>query len=1279
MRLSGRRLAQIYKDAAVCTALGEAVRSMGKLPESVLVSNRGEIANRVFRTAKTLGVRTVAVYTDRDLSSSHILRADERVKLKGKGYMDVDELVKACKERNVESVHPGYGFLSENPAFVKRLEQEGIIFLGPRAETINQFGLKHIAREFATKAGVPVVPGSGIVETVEEAMAEAKQMGYPVMVKAVAGGGGIGMKKVNNEAELQAVLPGIRRLAQMQFGMDGVFIEKFVAAPRHIEVQLFGDGKGGAIHLNERECSAQRRHQKVIEEAPSPFVTSELRKDLTDAAIQLAVAGKYNSAGTVEFLVNGITGDYYFLEMNTRLQVEHPISEEVSGCDIVEMMLKQGSGCAPYGLDLSVLRPLVPTPQGHSIECRLYAEDPAHGFVPCPGLLTQVEFPTRAPPGARLRVDTWVRQGTNVTPYFDPMVAKLIVTAGNRAEAIAATREMLAQTKLGGTKTNVSYCASLLQNPAFVSGNYDTTLLDKMGSFPEQGMTVLKAGIYDTVQDWPGRTRQVMGQDAWRVGIPPSGPMDNLSHRIANKLVGNEENAATLEITSRGPDMKFNQACVISLCGAEFDQATLNGAAFPLWKPVAVETGDVLHVGVAASGQRGYLSMSGGVAVPDYLGSKSTLPLGNLGGFQGRPLRKADNIPLLPPPSAAAIEAVLNNKVPDSFLASLAKAQARKDGKTVWEIGVMTGPQEAPEYLTKEDMEMFFNTDWEVHYESNRLGVRFLGPRPKWARTCGGDGGSNPSNVVDDMYALMTINISGDMPIAITVDGPSLGGFVCNATMVKSECWKIGQVSPGDKVRFKRYTYQQAAKEQLIQEQLVAGVGACPNAITAVLPALPISDKANQLGSLLWERAAMPENHLPRVRVRRQGDRYVMVEYGNQTLDFNNRFRVYQLEEYLASLGEKGILETSPGVSSLQIDFDNRWLSIDGLLELLVEAEQKLPPVDNIVIPSRVLHLPIALNDRWTNQALQNYQRTVRSEAPYLPSNFEFVARNNGLEGGVLELERIITSASYMALGLGDVYLGCPAAAPVDPRHRLITPKFNPARTFTPEGAVGIGGAFMCLYPLASPGGYQLVGRSLPIWNMFTWNKAYEAGKPWLLRMFDQVRFYKVSDDELEEELEAFRHGIWDIKIQQEQFSAQKYNAMMADPKIIQETKAFRARQAKASAIEARAEQEYRAKMMAKEAAGHVHVPHIQGVDLDKYEHDYNKYEVIHAEFTCTIWKTKATEGQQVQEGAAVMVLEAMKMEHVVEAATKGKVLHVLAEEGDYVTKGQPLFVIEKN
>eukprot|EP00808_Paulinella_micropora_P012145 g5523.t1 len=1269
----------VYKKSSVLTALGEAVRGMGKLPESVLVSNRGEIANRVFRTAKDLGVRTVAVYTEKDLSSSHILRADSHVKLKGKGYLDVEEIIHACKEQNIESLAPGYGFLSENPDFVDRLEKEGIVFLGPRSETINQFGLKHVARDFATKAGVPIIPGSGIVSGEEEALAVAEKIGYPVMLKAVAGGGGIGMKLVKNAKELKEVLPGIQRLAMNQFGMDGVFVEKFVTAPRHIEVQVFGDGKGGVIHLNERECSAQRRHQKVIEEAPSPFVTPEMRKGITDAACRLAAAGKYNSAGTVEFLVNGITGEYYFLEMNTRLQVEHPISEEITGCDIVEMMLKQGSGKAPYGLDLNKLRSLLLGPQGHSIECRLYAEDPAHGFAPCPGLLTQVEFPTQAPPNCRLRVDTWVRQGTNVTPYFDPMIAKLIVSAPTREEAIAGTAKMLHQTKLGGTKTNVAYLEELVKNPKFVSGKYDTTLLDSMGPYKEKGFTVLRGGIFDTVQDWPGRTRELMGQDAWRVGIPPSGPMDNLSHRIANKLVGNTEGTAGLEITSRGPDIRFNQPTMVALSGAKFKDAKLNGKPFPCNQGVRVNTGDVLSIGKATEGQRGYLAIKGGIDVPDYLGSKSTLPLGSLGGFQGRSLRKGDNVPLPEPMSDAELSKLKGGKVPEALLSQLNTGKKLgANGVITWEIGVMTGPQEAPDYMTNKDMQMFFSTDWKVHHESNRLGVRFLGPRPEWARKDGGDGGSNPSNVLDDMYALMTINVSGDMPIAITVDGPSLGGFVCNVTMVKSEFWKIGQVSPGDKVRFVPFTYQQAADAQYAQDKLVAGICGTKAAVAAVVKPKPISDKANKLGSLLWQKEANPAKHAPKVRVRRQGDRYVMVEYGDQKLDFNNRFRVHELEEYINYLKLPGIVETSPGMSSLQIEYDNCKLSIDGLLEMLREAEDKLLPADDLIIPSRIVRLPIALNDRWTNAALRDYQRTVRQHAPYLPSNFEFVARNNGLAGGTKELEQIILSASYMALGLGDVYLGCPAAPPVDPRHRLVNPKFNPARTFTPEGAVGIGGAFMCLYPLASPGGYQLIGRSVPIWNSFTWNKAYKPGMPWLLRMFDQVRFFKVSDDELEERYEAFRQGVFDIQIEETTFSSKEYNDMIKDPKVVEETRVFRERQAKASAIEAAAERQYREEMMKKEAAGHHHAP-AKEVDVTEYEHQPDKFEVIHAEFTCTIWKQHAKKGMDVAANSKLMVLEAMKMEHSVESPLAGKVVHVLASEGDLCTKGQPLLVIEKS
>ncbi|KAI1786174.1 carbamoyl-phosphate synthase L chain ATP-binding protein [Ganoderma leucocontextum] len=417
----------------------------------LLIANRGEIAVRILRTAKRLGIRTVAVYTRSDATAPHAVLADEAAALhpedvdpvsNARGYLDADAIVAVCKERGVTLLHPGYGFLSEDARFAQKVVDAGATWLGPRPETIEAMGLKHRARDLAQAVDVPLVPGShGLLQDVDGAVASSEEIGFPVMLKSTAGGGGMGLVVCGTADELRAKFPSTQARAQALFQNDGLFVERYYPAARHVEVQVFGDGTGHAIHMGERECSIQRRHQKVIEETPSPFLRSrpDVREKMCGAAIRLAKHVKYESAGTVEFLVDDGTGQFFFLEMNTRLQVEHPVTEQVyPGLDIVELMIRQGiarhdktdGGILSHSsFDQSLYK--IP-PARHAIEVRLYCENPASEFKPCPGVLQHVNFPNVE----WLRVDSWVETGTTITPHFDPLACKLIATGSTRAEAI---------------------------------------------------------------------------------------------------------------------------------------------------------------------------------------------------------------------------------------------------------------------------------------------------------------------------------------------------------------------------------------------------------------------------------------------------------------------------------------------------------------------------------------------------------------------------------------------------------------------------------------------------------------------------------------------------------------------------------------------------------------------------------------------------------------------------------------------------------------------------
>jgi 3-methylcrotonyl-CoA carboxylase alpha subunit len=439
----------------------------------ILIANRGEIACRVARTAHRLGVRTVAVFSDADAGSAHVAACDEAVHIGGspaqESYLRGDVILDAARRLGAQAVHPGYGFLSENAEFAAGCARAGIVFIGPSAEAIAAMGSKSAAKVLMEKAGVPLTPGyHGEHQEADYLLKEATRIGFPVLIKAVAGGGGKGMRRVDCAQDFAAALASCRREAAASFKDDRVLVEKYLTHARHIEVQVFGDNHGNAVYLFERDCSVQRRHQKVIEEAPAPGMTPKRRRQMGEAAVAAARAVEYSGAGTVEFIVDGSA--FYFMEMNTRLQVEHPVTEFVTGLDLVEWQLRVASGeRLPRTQDeLSIT--------GHAIEARIYAEDPARDFMPSTGKLEHLVAPEE---GASVRVDTGVRAGDEITPFYDPMIAKLIVHAETRAGAIERMRTALAQYQIAGVHTNVEFLGRLMTAPAFVDAALDTALIER--------------------------------------------------------------------------------------------------------------------------------------------------------------------------------------------------------------------------------------------------------------------------------------------------------------------------------------------------------------------------------------------------------------------------------------------------------------------------------------------------------------------------------------------------------------------------------------------------------------------------------------------------------------------------------------------------------------------------------------------------------------------------------------------------------------------------------
>jgi propionyl-CoA carboxylase alpha chain len=441
--------------------------------KKILVANRGEIACRVIRTARRLGIKTVAVYSEADKDARHVELADEAVLIgpapSAQSYLQIARIVQACRDTGAEAVHPGYGFLSENAAFCAALEKEGIVFIGPKVHAIEAMGDKIASKKLALEAKVNTIPGHNqAVTSADEAVEIARRIGYPVMIKASAGGGGKGLRIAHDDTQCREGLAACRNEAKNAFGDDRVFIEKFIEEPRHIEIQVLGDAHGNYVYLNERECSIQRRHQKVIEEAPSPFIDEATRKAMGEQAVQLARAVKYQSAGTVEFVV-GRDRSFYFLEMNTRLQVEHPVTEFITGLDLVELMIRVAAGERLPFTQKDVQR------TGWAIECRINAEDPLRGFLPSSGRLVKFIPPPETP--GQVRVDTGVYEGGEVSMYYDSMIAKLICHGATRDQAIARMREALNAFVIRGVASNIAFQAALLQNPRFLSGNFNTGLI----------------------------------------------------------------------------------------------------------------------------------------------------------------------------------------------------------------------------------------------------------------------------------------------------------------------------------------------------------------------------------------------------------------------------------------------------------------------------------------------------------------------------------------------------------------------------------------------------------------------------------------------------------------------------------------------------------------------------------------------------------------------------------------------------------------------------------
>jgi urea carboxylase len=1197
--------------------------------DTVLIANRGAIACRIIRTLRSMGLRSVAVYSDADAGSLHVAQADQAIRIgagpASESYLDVAAILAAARDSGAGAIHPGYGFLAENAGFADACADAGIVFIGPTTDNIRAFGLKHSARALATEHGIPLAPGSELLGDVVAATAAAAEIGYPIMLKATAGGGGIGMRICRDEADVRDGFAGVARLGAANFGDSGVFLERYVESARHIEVQIFGDGGGRVIALGERDCSLQRRNQKVVEEAPAPNLDSAVRAELIAAAVRLGEAACYRSAGTVEFLYDSVRGDFFFLEVNTRLQVEHGVTEEVMGIDLVEWMIRAAAG------DLSFMDGPPREAKGASVQVRLYAEDPSLDYRPTSGTLTEVAFPAG-------RVETWIANGMEVSSFYDPMLAKLIVTAPTREGAVLAMQSMLDQTRIGGIETNLRWLRDVVRTAAFVSGNVSTRALEKVDYRP-RSVRVISGGTATSVQDYPGR------EGYWAIGVPPSGPMDALSFRLGNRLLGNDEGEAGLEITATGPSLLFNTATTVCLTGADFG-ATLDGVPVGRNIPIAVFPGQDLVLGrVREGGVRGYLMFAGGLDIPAYLGSRSTFDLGEFGGHAARRVVAGDTLHL--------------GDAPEGDPVSVENVPAIGSD---WSLRVLYGPHGAPDFFTPGDIETFMASGWAVHYNSNRTGVRLVGPKPHWARLDGGEAGLHPSNIHDNPYAIGAIDFTGDMPIILGPDGPSLGGFVCPFVVIAADLWKVGQLAAGDSVRFEVVTADVAATACEAQSAWLAGMAPCAEHIVA------LEQSVADFSPILADLPA--QDGRPRVVYRQQGDRNILVEYGPIVLDLELRIRVHALMIELERMALPGVIDVVPGIRSLQIHFDGIALDQGAALAALIAAEERLGGLDDFTIPSRIVHLPLSWKDPAIYETIAKYQEAVRDDAPWCPDNIEFIRRINGL-ADVDAVEKIVFDATYLVMGLGDVYLGAPVATPVDPRHRLVTTKYNPARTWTPPNVVGIGGAYMCIYGMEGPGGYQLFGRTIQVWNTHRQTDAFVDGKPWLLRFFDQIRFFPVSHDELVDWRRDFPLGLRSIQIEETEFRLADYRAFLAE-NASGITDFQQHRQAAFDAERAEWERLGEFDRVAELTEAGAGTTAEVAVELPEGT------ELVEAPFGGIVWKLLVAPGDVVSSGASLAVMESMKMEFPLQASGAGVIEAVYVTERQAVQPGAPMFAFRR-
>lgn len=821
----------------------------------------------------------------------------------------------------------------------------------------------------------------------------------------------------------------------------------------------------------------------------------------------------------------------------------------------------------------------------------------------------------------------------------------------SRPEAINGMITTLSESRLCGPPTNIGFLKSILQSSSFASGYTLTSFLNSFKYTPA-AIDVLKGGAYTLVQDYPGRP--AVGK-----GIPHSGPMDSLAFQIANLIAGNPAGLEGLEITLDGPKLLFLGAAVVSLCGAPFD-ATLDGKPFPMWTRVKIAAGQELNVGKASGhGCRSYLAVLGGFpTIAKYFGSKATSPMVNIGGYQGRQLAPGDLINI----AETVPEDIKEFQLPQSLTPQYSDH---------YEINAMVGPYDEG-FLTAEDIEMIYDTKWKISHNASRSGIRLIGPVPKWARSSGGEGGAHPSNLIEYGYPLGTLNWTGDDPCLFPIDCPDFGGFVSSTTAAKAEWSRLGQLKPGNTMQYKRVSLDEALalreREATYLKQiegLVSGKVAADR-VSALSYDLPVPAVPRSWGKALLHTIAR-DGSTPQVQYRQAGEDFMLIEYGEDSFDLNNKCRSTALnkalKEYTGDVSyATGLIKTVGCCNSLMIHYDGSKILQQTLLSHLITLETQFGDLSEAQVPSRRFRLPVAFDNERQAAAVRRYMETQRPYAPYLPDNMKFVAETNGLKRD--DLERIYLSGSFMAVAVGFLCANT-VSLPVDPRHRMSAPKQNPSRVFTPEGSLSWGGSCMSLYPVDSPGGYQMTGLTIPCFDLLGSKAGYAPDRPWLYEDFDQLTFYLVAEEALEQELAKFRMGTYEYEWEPVLFDMKAHNQLLRDTAA--EVAEMKRVQAAAQAAMAVLEKESVERWKAENVREVVSEDVLQKLLADP------QMESVQAPLNANVWKVLVAEGDVLVEGQTLAILEAMKLEINVKTEKEHvgcTVEMVVVKPGDSVTAG---------